>query len=91
MNDELNFLLKFRKFYQSLSFTNRCTLYQSYKSFRFTLKLILKLLLNVSSGSLQLSLAKVGDRGGRVVKVLCYKSEGRWFDPSWCNWNFSLT
>ena len=30
------------------------------------------------------------DRGGTVVKVLCYKSEGRWFDPSWCNWNFSL-
>jgi len=28
-----------------------------------------------------------GDRG----KVLCYKSEGRWFDPSWCHWNFSLT
>ena len=23
--------------------------------------------------------------------VLCYKSEGRWFDPSWCHWNFSLT
>ena len=22
----------------------------------------------------------VGDRGGTVVKVLCYKSEGRWFD-----------
>ena len=19
-----------------------------------------------------------------MVKVLCYKSEGRWFDPSWC-------
>jgi len=19
------------------------------------------------------------------------KSEGRWFDPSWCHWNFSLT
>ena len=32
-----------------------------------------------------------GDRGGTVVKVLCYKSEGRWFDPSWCQWNFSLT
>ena len=31
-----------------------------------------------------------GDRGSTVVKVLCYKSEGRWFDPSWCNWNFSL-
>ena len=26
-----------------------------------------------------------GDRGGTVVKVLCYKSEGRWFDPSWCH------
>ena len=24
----------------------------------------------------------VGDRGSTVVKVLCYKSEGRWFDPS---------
>jgi len=21
--------------------------------------------------------------GSTVVKVLCYKSEGRWFDPSW--------
>jgi len=30
-------------------------------------------------------------RGGTLVKVLCYKSEGRWFDPSWCHWNFSLT
>jgi len=25
-----------------------------------------------------------GDRGSSVVKVLCFKSEGRWFDPSWC-------
>jgi len=32
----------------------------------------------------------IGDRGGTVVKVLCYKSEGRWFDPTWCSWNFSL-
>ena len=31
-----------------------------------------------------------GDRGGTVVKVLCYKSEGRWFDSRWCHWNFSL-
>jgi hypothetical protein len=29
-------------------------------------------------------------QGGAVVKVLCYKSEGRWFDPRWCQWNFSL-
>jgi len=28
-------------------------------------------------------LHQTGDRGGTVVKVLCYKSEGRW--------NFSLT
>ena len=25
---------------------------------------------------------RVGDRGSTVVKVLCYKSEGHWFDPS---------
>ena len=24
----------------------------------------------------------VGDRGSSVVKVTCYKSESRWFDPS---------
>ena len=29
-----------------------------------------------------------GDRGSTVVKVLCYKSKGRWFDPSWCQWIF---
>ena len=29
--------------------------------------------------------------GSTVVKVLCYKLEGRWFDPSLCHWNFSLT
>ena len=28
------------------------------------------------------------DRGSAVVKVLCYKSEGRWFEPSWCHWIF---
>jgi hypothetical protein len=32
-----------------------------------------------------------GERGGTVVKVLCYKSEGRWFDSRWGRWNFSLT
>jgi len=29
-----------------------------------------------------------GERGSTVVKVLCYKSESRWFDPSWCHWIF---
>ena len=37
------------------------------------------------------SLRCTGDRGGTVVKVLRYKSEGRWFDSRWCHWNFSLT
>jgi len=36
-------------------------------------------------------LKTMGDRGSTVVKVLCYKSEGRWFDSRWCPWNFSLT
>ena len=31
---------------------------------------------------------KCGDRGSTVVKVLCYKSEDRWLDPSWCQWIF---
>ena len=31
------------------------------------------------------------DRGGTVVKVLCYKSEGHWFDSRRCHSNFSLT
>ena len=30
------------------------------------------------------------NHGSTEVKVLCYKSEGRWFDPSWCHRNFSL-
>jgi hypothetical protein len=29
-----------------------------------------------------------GDRGSTVIKVLCYNSEGRWFDPSRCQWIF---
>jgi hypothetical protein len=32
----------------------------------------------------------IWDRGGTVVKVLCYKSEGHWFDSRWCHWNFSF-
>jgi hypothetical protein len=28
---------------------------------------------------------------GTVVKVLCYKSEGRWFYSRWCHWSISLT
>jgi hypothetical protein len=36
----------------------------------------------------------IGDRGSTVVNVLCYKSEGRWFDTRWChgifNWHKSF-
>jgi len=39
---------------------------------------------------LLLCIVVLWDRGGTVVKVLCYKSEGRWFDSRWCNRNFSL-
>ena len=28
------------------------------------------------------STSQKGDRGSKVVKALCYKSEGHWFDPS---------
>ena len=37
------------------------------------------------------ALQQIGDRGSTVVKVLCYKSKGRWFDSRWCHSNFSLT
>ena len=35
--------------------------------------------------------SRSGDCGSTVVKVLCYKSEGRWFDPSWCQWIFHFS
>jgi hypothetical protein len=35
-------------------------------------------------------LTQVTADGGTVVKVLYYKSEGRWYDSRWCHWNFSL-
>ena len=34
---------------------------------------------------------KGGDLGNTVVKVRRYKSEGFWFDSSWCQCNFLLT
>jgi len=41
--------------------------------------------------SILIYIYSMGDRGSTVVKVLCYKSEGRWFDPIWCHWNLSST
>jgi len=34
------------------------------------------------------NIQNAGDRGSTVFKVLCYKSEDRWFDPRWCQWIF---
>ena len=44
-----------------------------------------KVLINLSGTTIMWA------RNGTVVKVLYYKSEGRWLDPSWCLWNLSLT
>jgi len=39
-------------------------------------------------GNIQCDTIIYGDRGSTVVKVLCYNSEGLWFNPSWCQWIF---
>jgi len=58
----------------------------------FGASITLLLLLNLYSSSSLLILwgyrHTSGDRGTTVVKVLCYKSVGRWLDPSWCQWIF---
>jgi hypothetical protein len=43
-------------------------------------------------GPLVINMMYLSRRGGgsTVVKVLCYESEGRWFDSRWCHWDFSL-
>ena len=49
-------------------------------------------MLFLSASSFLIIKTEFGERGDSpVVKVLCYKSEGRRFDPSWCHWDFSLT
>ena len=35
------------------------------------------------NGIMNMSDDGLGIRGSTVVKVLCYKSEGRWFDSRW--------
>jgi len=37
----------------------------------------------------QTSFTSITRLNSTVVKVLYYKSEGRWFDPSWCQWIFN--
>jgi len=40
---------------------------------------------------LLMGMHRPGDRSSTVVKVLRYKSVGRWFDSRWFHLNFSLT
>jgi hypothetical protein len=48
--------------------------------------------INVCRYCIQLLIVRITTLLKRVVvKVLCYKSEGRWFDPRWCQWVFPLT
>ena len=37
-----------------------------------------------------ISIFRSGNRGSRVVKVLCYKSEGRWFDSQMVSLEFFI-
>jgi len=62
--------------YASLHFTELypTTLHYTYRHF--------------TSSHLHFTVLSYGDRGSTVVKVLCCKSKGRWFDPSWCQWIF---
>ena len=39
---------------------------------------------------IQCSILSIGDRSSSVVNVLCYKSEGHWFDSSWCQLNIFI-
>ena len=47
-----------------------------------------------SSGVFSLNALSYDSQGGKhcwnhiLTCVLCYKSESRWFDPSWCQWIF---
>jgi hypothetical protein len=71
------------------SYREKCDEYLNCSSFvtkrpsptrRPVLLLLLLLLLLLSAAA---TYTTTGDRGSTVVKVLSYKSEGRWFDPRW--------
>jgi len=63
-------------FHLRIYITGKCEAFSTYKRLNLQITMV-----NTTTG----------DGGDTVVKVLCYKSEGSWFDPSWCHWNFSLT
>ena len=81
-----NFLYISKKFFRVLmriskSVIKSCSLSQSLLIFALLLLLLMHII-NAQYNHCN------GDRGSTMVKVLCYKSEGRWFDPSWCVWIF---
>ena len=72
-----------------LNFINRTILGEEYISLSSLLCRFLHFpLTSTLLGPIILSTLFSTDRGSTVVKVLCYKSEGRWFDPSWRHWIF---
>ena len=48
------------------------------------LLLLFLMMMMMTTKYIILFLQRTGYCGSKVVKVLCYKSEGRCFDPSWC-------
>ena len=67
-----------------LKFSIQCIVYVSIHLFNYCHTTEASTIKNIS-------ISRCGDSGSTVVKALCYKSEGRWFDSRWCHWNFSLT
>jgi len=59
-----------------------CTFINHYNHRKLHLRYILTVYLLNTWLRLNVLSTATGDRGSTVVKVLCYKSEGRWFDPS---------
>ena len=51
-------------------------------------KILIFILFGANDSNFRSCSSNKGDRGSTVVKVLCLKSEGHWFDPSMCQWIF---
>jgi len=69
--------------------TKQCQVFHSFilclseRNLRLNKIVVISVSENMSAGEFyHLFHEIIGDHGSTVVKVLCYKSEGRWFDPS---------
>ena len=65
----------------SIAPLHRLTETKSMPNYHFSITVFILLLLVILLQPL-LIISISGNRGSTVVKVLCYISEGRWFDPS---------